>query len=297
MPNPQQRFLFIINPISGGKDKTDWETSIREYFRDIQCEFKIYTLKGENDKPAIQSQINTFHPDRVIAVGGDGTVKLLAEILMGSHMALGILPAGSANGMAKELDIPVEMDKSLDIIVNGKIKKIDLININEEVCMHLGDIGLNAMVVKNFERSDGRGMWGYFKALVGVLWNKRKMFASIETDSGDIQRNAYMIAIANARKYGTGANINPDGSIEDGQFEVVVVRRLSLKEIIKAIFTNRSFHPKKIEIHSTKSVKLLLRKQAHFQVDGEYRGKITRVEAQVLPSVINVMVPKNPKRA
>jgi len=254
---------------------------------------EFYLLTGQNDKPTVQHYIETISPDRVVAVGGDGTVKMLAELLKETPIPLGILPAGSANGMAKELALPLTAREALDVIIDGDCRKIDLVKINEEeISIHLTDIGLNAMLVKYFERSKKRGMWGYGKTILKMLWQKQKMLVTIKTDEGTVKRKAYMVALANARKYGTGANINPDGDISDGKFEVVVVRKLNLLEISKSIFTDRSFHPKRIEVFSTKNVELTTHKKAYFQIDGEYMGKITNIKARVLPQILCVMMPK-----
>ncbi len=287
------KILFVINPISGGKEKNNWETAIREYFKDKPHTQEFYLLNGEDDKQSVQHYIDRVKPNRVVAVGGDGTVKMIAELLQQTDMAMGILPAGSANGMAKELGIPDDAKAALDIIINGVETKIDCIKINEEeLCMHLSDIGLNAMLVKYFEKSGGRGMWGYGQAIFRVLWEKRKMKVTIETDEGTMKRYAYMVAIANARKYGTGANINPEGDVADGKFEVVVVRKLNLFEIGKAIFTDRSFHPKKIETFVTTSVKLTAHRKAYFQIDGEFIGRVTSVTARILPDLVSIMLPQ-----
>ncbi|MGZ5191275.1 MAG: diacylglycerol/lipid kinase family protein, partial [Flavisolibacter sp.] len=270
MQNPKAlKLLFVINPISGGKEKHDWEASIREYFKNRIHTIEIFLLSGKDDKMSIQYHINSAKPDRVVAVGGDGTVKLLAEILKETSIPLGIIPAGSANGMAKELDIPAKLEEALHVITDGLTHKIDLIRINEEeLCIHLSDIGLNAMLVKYFETSKKRGMWGYGKAIFRVMWEKQKMKVTIKTDDQVVKTNAYMVTFANARKYGTGANINPDGNVADGKFEVVVVRKLNVLEICKAIFTNKSFDGEKIEVFSTKNLELQIHKKAYFQIDG-----------------------------
>ena len=287
------KLLFIINPVSGGKEKHDWEASIREYFKDRPHNIEFYLLTGKDDKTSIQHHIDSIKPDRVVAVGGDGTVKLLAEILKETQTPIGILPAGSANGMAKELEIPAEVETALEIITEGECRKIDMIRINEEhLSIHLSDIGLNAMLVKYFEHSKKRGMWGYGKAIFRMLWEKQKMKVTIKTDDGEFKRGAYMVALANARKYGTGANINPDGNVADGKFEVVVVRKLHLPEIFKAIFTNHSFNGDKIEVFSTKTVDISIHHKAYFQIDGEYLAKTKSIHARVLPQILNVMVPK-----
>jgi diacylglycerol kinase family enzyme len=194
--------------------------------------------------------------------------------------------------MAKELAIPLVIEEAIKIIMEGKCEKVDCIKINEEeICIHVSDIGLNAMLVKYFEKSKKRGMWGYGKAIFKVLWEKQKMAVTITTDEGTVKRQAYMVALANARKYGTGANINPDGNVSDGKFEIIIVRKLNVLEIFKAIFTDRSFRPEKIEVFSTTNLEMEIHRKAYFQVDGEYKGKVKSIKARILPGAINVMLP------
>jgi YegS/Rv2252/BmrU family lipid kinase len=227
----------------------------------------------------------------VIAVGGDGTVKLAAQCLLNSIIPLGILPAGSANGMAKELNIPINITKALDVAVNGGTKKIHLVKINNELCIHLSDIGFNAFVVKKFEADHGRGMWGYIKAFWKVLWKRPVMQVKIHTDKEWVKRNAAMIVIANATKYGTGALINPNGKLDDEVFEIIVVKKVSVKEIFQMMFTHTPYDKRKIELFQTRSLHMQSRRRAHFQVDGEYLGKVNNIDATILPNALEVIIP------
>lgn len=286
------KILFIINPISGGKEKRDWEEKIRLFFKQSPHNMEFYILDGESDVVSVQHYIKTINPDRVAGVGGDGTIKMLAQLLYHTSLPLGIIPAGSANGMARELGIPVDIDAALEIIVSGAVTPIDVIKIDDkEICIHLSDLGLNAMLVKQFERSKNRGMWGYGKAIFRTLWEKQKMYVTIQTDTGTEKRKAYMVAIANATKYGTGATLNPEGNVSDGIFEVVVVRKLNVVEIGKAILTEKSFDPEKIEIFKTKKAVLSTLNKAYFQVDGEYRGKVKKVKAEIQAGCLHVLLP------
>lgn len=286
------KILFIVNPIAGGKEKKDWETAIREFFKESDYAIEFYIQTSGNDKPSIQHHIDRFSPDKVVAIGGDGTVKLVAEIIKETTMTLGIVPAGSANGLAKELGIPADVNEAIKIILDGKQGKIDAIKINEEeLCFHLSDLGLNALLVKYFEASNTRGMWGYARSLFKMLWNKRKMRVTIQTDDKIIKRKAYMVALANAEKYGTGAVINPGGDVADGKFEIVVVRKINVVEIFKAVTARKKFNPRKIEVFRTKNVSLAFQQRAPFQVDGEYQGKVASLKARILPGIVNVMLP------
>lgn len=286
------KLLFIINPISGGKQKSSWEEEIKAYFKQSPHSMEFYLLDGESDEASVKHYVDQIRPDRVVGVGGDGTIKLIAEALMNKNIPLGIIPAGSANGMAKELNIPPDVETAVEVAVNGRCRTIDAVEVNGEPCIHLSDIGLNAMLVKSFEQSKSRGMWGYTRAVFSVLRRKQLMRLSITTDAGTVQRKAYMVVVANASKYGTGATINPDGDVGDGRFEAVVVRRLNLWELGKTLLRNRTFDPAKIEVFSTTQLAIDVKHRAYFQVDGEYRGKVKQLQARVLPGCLQVMVPQ-----
>ena len=204
---------------------------------------------------------------------------------------IGILPGGSANGMAKEIGIGTDAQKALDIITTGQVKQIDLIRINDQLCIHLGDIGFNAFVVKTFETFDARGMWGYIKAAWKVLWRNRRMEVSISLDDQFIRRDAAMVVLANASKYGTGAVVNPKGELDDGLFEVIVMKRMALSEILKMMITHKPYDPKKVELFQTTSLSIRSKHEVHFQVDGEYLGKVHNVEAGITPGALYILVP------
>ena len=285
-------FLFAINPVSGGHDKTNWEDGIKSYFADSPHTVHQFKLTGQADDVLIRQQIDRYRPDRVVAVGGDGTIKCVATQLLDSSIPLGILPAGSANGMARELGLPPDVPGSLDVLVNGTPKLVDVISVNDgDICLHLSDIGLNARVVKHYQQNNWRGMFGYLRAVIKALRVKRLMQVQITVGDDCVQRAAIMVVLANARMYGTGAVINPNGKLSDGAFEVVIFRRLSFWEILKLFWQYRPFDPKNIEIYPATSVTIEPHRKAYFQVDGEYRGRVARIDAHVRPGALTILVP------
>lgn len=284
------KLLFIINKGSG-KDDTDWQKNIRDYFEPTGHTIELFDLPDSCNPQDIEQKIKEIKPDRVVAVGGDGTVKLVAECCLKDHIPLGVLPAGSANGMAKELNIPVDAKKALELVVHGTTKKIHLTEVNGELCIHLADLGFNAFVIKKFDTYNARGMWGYVKAALSVLRTHARMQAQIRIDGEQKMKSAAMIVIANATRYGTGALINPDGTLEDELFEVIVVKRISLKEIFKMVVTHQSYDPKKTEVYHTNEVHITSKRKAHFQVDGEYLGKVNEVKATIVRDALEIIVP------
>jgi diacylglycerol kinase (ATP) len=283
------KLLFIVNPGSGSDD-TDFKSLIEDFFRDAAETAEIYELQKDCDLEQIKEAISKSKADRVVAVGGDGTLKLVAECLQGTKTPIGILPAGSANGMAKELGIPVDIQEALELTVSGDPKEIHAVSVNGELCIHLSDIGFNAYIVKKFDDLAQRGMLGYAKATWKALWSHHKMQVEINLEGETIRSEAAMVVIANATMYGTGVKINPEGKLDDDVFEVILVKKYSFSEILKVRFTNLPFNPEKIELFHTKKLNIRTRHKAHFQVDGEYMGKVNEITAEILPAAISVIL-------
>ncbi len=285
-------FLFAINPASGGKDKSDWETAIETFFAGSGHTADLLRLTDEDDAGLIRERIDQLKPDRVVAVGGDGTVKLVAEQVLGTGTPMGILPAGSANGMARELTIPLTAEASLSVVVNGAVKPIDVICIGEsDLCLHLSDIGMNAQLVKYYEQNNWRGKLGYARGVLRVLTRRKLLQVNITVGQETICRTAFMVVLANARLYGTGAVINPNGNLSDGIFEVVILRRLSVWELLKMFWQYEPFDPDKVEIIPATSIHIETRKKAYFQVDGEYRGRVSNIRAEIRAGQLQMLVP------
>lgn len=288
--NKRKKLLFIINPGSGSGE-IDWCLIIKNYFELSDFTIDCFSMPADCDIQKIKDKIKIFFPDQVVAVGGDGTVKLVAECLLQKNIPIGILPAGSANGLAKELGISIDPILALNGLINGHLKKVHAIKINNELCLHLSDIGFNAFVIKNFETQSGRGMWGYLKAAVKALWIHRYLMIELQFQNKKVKLKAAMVVIANATQYGTGALINPLGKLDDDVFEVIAVKKISFREIFKMVISHEPFDPKKTEIFQTNSLLIQSRRKAHFQVDGEYLGKVNKVQADIILNALEIIVP------
>ncbi|MGE9310583.1 diacylglycerol/lipid kinase family protein [Niabella sp. CJ426] len=285
------KILFVINKTSG-ENNNDWQAGIEAYFKGKDVVLEFYHLPDPVDCNSLDQYIKDAKADKVVAVGGDGTISLVAKSVRGTPMILGVIPAGSANGMAKELMIPTKLEDALQIIDSGRQTYMDTILLNDKhLCLHLSDVGINAQLIKNFEEGDTRGKIGYLKVAWKTIIRRQALEVTIKNDDKSFCRKAIMVVIANAGKYGTGAVINPEGEIDDGLFEIVIVKRLTLWGFLK-IMLSLGFDNKNMEIHQTRSVNILAKHRAHFQVDGEYIGKVDKIAAIIQPKNIRIMLPQ-----
>lgn len=286
------RILFVINQKSGKRNDDSLNELITNQSASKGFKTQAYLMQGD-DEEKIRSLIKKFKPDIVAATGGDGTVNFIAGILAHTAVTLAIIPYGSANGMARELNIN-SIDTSFELLSSGKKKKIDLLDINGETCIHLGDVGLNARVVKRFEKDPKRGILIYGKHLLGEMFFLKNYTFKISYDKRTISRKAVSLTFANASRYGTGAIINPNGILDDGKFELVIIKpfpRVKLISITWKMFMGKLNTSDYVEIIRCSEVLVKSSKKTTLQVDGEILGKVKEINARVLPLALEVIVP------
>lgn len=284
---------MVVNPISGGKDKTPIIEHVSKTLKDEPATLEIFKTSGKRDKEDLTSVIEEYDPTRILIVGGDGSIKLVAEILKGDQVPLGIFPAGSANGLAENLDLPTNIAELTRIALGDHFVELDTIKINHELCLHISDIGLNAALIKNYEEGNIRGKLGYLIQSVPTLIKSDFPFQfTIEKEGRTIHKKAVLVAIANARKYGTGSTINPHGKYDDGQFEILVFKEFNFTQILRTFFEDVELSEDFVEIFSASKATIACEKNIPFQIDGEYRGDVRHVEAEISPYKVKIAVPE-----
>ena len=291
----ERKILFVINPKSGLPMFANYQNIISEIGNKEGFEWEIFKTTGKDDPGKIRNCIETFNPDSVIAVGGDGTVNIVAVELLGKDIKLGIIPSGSANGLAFNLSIPDNFRRALNFNLQKEAGAMDVIKINDRhFCLHLSDVGINARIVKRFEKEGSKGMVGYGKQLFKELWEGKTYFPSYVEVPGQRRkmRNAEMIVIANAKSFGTGAIINPAGKINDGQFEIIIIRPYPWWFVFTfafASFIGKVHKMEYVKVYSAKEAKIILPKHQEFQVDGEIIPETGLLKVEIMPGVLNVI--------
>ncbi|MBK0383016.1 NAD(+)/NADH kinase [Pedobacter sp. SD-b] len=290
------KVLFVINHKAGDQKKLDVKKIIDQHSKKHHYQYN-HCLMDEDDLEAkISRELTNYQPDIIAALGGDGTVSLVSSLIYKTNIKLVIVPFGSANGMAKELQIPEDFNNSLDLIVKGKCVEIDLLKVNNEVSIHLADIGINARIVKRFQMDKKRGLLTYAKHLFFEVFILKTHRFKIESDGNNIKTKAFSLTFANATKYGTGAVINPTGKLNDGFFEICIVKPFPKWHIFKIswqMFNNTLAYSEFFEVLRCKKSLITCSKKSTLQVDGEIIGKVKEIELEILPKALKVMIDKN----
>lgn len=280
--NNTDRILLVVNPVSGGTDKTELIETVTAEAKSRGMLLEIYETSCDNNEQKIKDLVRTNPPDRVLVAGGDGTIQLMSKIFQGTDTPIGILPAGSANGFAVSLDIPDTLEEQLSIALGDNLVEIDILEINGHICIHLADMGVNAELIKNYEQGKIRGKLGYaLQSIQSLISADFPYTFNVEANGKQYEQTGIMMAIANANKFGTGAMINPHGKINDGKFEVIIFKNFDLEGIIKTLNGQLTPDMEFVDIISTDHVIVTTTTGVPLQVDGEFIGDTQKTEAKI----------------
>lgn len=270
---PKKKILFIINPISGGFNKTFIPSLIDENLNhqifDAQIIFSEYI--GHAKKLAKNAVASEF--EIIVAVGGDGTINEVASEIESSGKIMGIIPCGSGNGLARTLKIPLNNAKAIANLNHLKTTKIDVGVFNQKKkFFNMAGMGFDAHISALFASQKKRGFRGYIKSTIKEIANYKPEVYLITVDGKEHKREAFMLSIANSSQYGNNAHVSPTALVDDGFLDLCIIKPFSL-----AVFPSLAYHMFKKTVDKSKYVEIIKGKQITIQrtkdgpvhVDGE----------------------------
>ena len=288
------KLLFIVNPISGGVDKEPFLKQAKILCKNYGLEYDIFKSTGVNDKEEALKILYESKPTKVISVGGDGTTLFTSILLLGTGYPMGIIPLGSANGMATELFVnPSPIEAFKDIIMSDIVEGLDILKINNKFyTLHIGDVGINASIVDSYEKDENRGMTTYAKYFIEELKQLKPFPIKVVTNEETIETHVLMSAICNSRKYGTGVPLNIVGNPMDGKFEIVLIESINLSSLLKAglsAFDDKFYDNQTGQVLSTSMAEFIFDTPRLLQLDGEVIGKFKNISIELLAGAVNLI--------
>ncbi len=283
---------MVINPISGGSGKEQLTKDIHIEVAKHNVSLETFETTGNDDEQIIKNIIETHKINRILVAGGDGTIQLVAKAIDDKDISIGIIPAGSANGLASNFNLPNSLEKQVEVALGEHFILMDIVSVNQHLCLHIADVGINAELIKNYENSNLRGKLGYAVQTIPTLIESELPYKFLlEVNEEKLEKEGIMIAIANANKFGTGAMVNPSGKMDDGFFEVLVFKSLDVIKILKTLGGTLEPDAEFVECFTTKSVTIKSEKAVSLQADGEFIGQVNTVEAKLFTSKLKIMIP------
>lgn len=237
--------------------------------------------------------------DTFVVWGGDGTINEVASQLVPHGIPLGIVPAGSGNGLARELGLDWNPRRALDTALRGRVRRIDAGELAGHLFFNVAGIGLDAKLALAFDARKQRGLRGYAASLLHELWAYNPGCYTVTTDGSTtdglaINRKALLIALANTRQYGNRAVIAPLAKPDDGLLELVVVPPLSPVLTLwhaSRLFTRTVHRLPGAVMHSVRGGRIAGDGPLTFHVDGEVVVGPSTLSVRVHPGVLAVRVP------
>ena len=291
------RFHFIINPSAGqGKYKRIIH-AIRRVLSATNLQYEINVLQYRGEAAAIAKKAADSH-DIVVAVGGDGTVNEVLNGVVGTKAVLGIIPAGTGNGFARGIGLPLRPEEACKVLVGGEIRDIDVGRANERYFLGTAGVGFDALIAKAAGERLGpmRGMWLYFVSGALVFYRFNPPLIRVDIDSKVINVSPLLIAIANTRRYGGSALIAPDASPDDGLFDVCVIQRMSAARLVwnlPRLFTGRHVSMHDVEIYKGRNITIDAPRPSPVHLDGEAVEDRSNMQFILMPKAVRMLFPRD----
>lgn len=287
----KRKALFIINPISGGKKKDQVPALIKKILDHTQFEATIvYTERATHGSDLAKDAVGVY--DYVIAVGGDGTVNEIASAIVGTNLALGIIPFGSGNGLARFLRIPMDTGKSIETINGERVEIIDSAKLNTQRFFNLAGMGFDAHIAEVFSHDKNRGFWAYIKSSFSEISKYKAETYHINIDGTEYIRDAFMLSIANSSQFGNNAHVSPCASVQDGLLDVCIIKQFPLWRFIEMgirMFAKTADKSKYVEIIRGKNIIIKRSADGPVHLDGEPQMMGREVNIQMVPASLRII--------
>lgn len=294
-----KKIIFIVNPISGTQSKELILNLLHEKIDKKKYTWEVLHTQRAGHAVELAAQAAEQGVHMVVAIGGDGTINEIGRSLVHTETALGIVPCGSGNGLARHLHIPMEPKKALEIINEGLTSIIDYGKINETSFFCTCGVGFDAFVSLKFAKSGKRGLLTYLEQTLQESLKYQPETYELETEDGTSKYKAFLIACGNASQYGNNAYITPQATLTDGLLDVTILEPFTVLDVPslafqlfnKTIDQNsriKTFRCQKLRIHRTAPGVV------HF--DGDPMHSEEDVHIEIIKKGLHVVVPSKSEK-
>lgn len=295
--NNKRKIVFVINPASGTQGKELILSWINERLDRERYDMEVVYTEYAGHAVEIAARKAAEKVFAVVAIGGDGTINEIARSLVHTETALGIIPCGSGNGLARHLQIPIESKRAVDIINDGVTEVVDYGKINDIPFFCTCGVGFDAFVSLKFSQAGRRGPLTYLEQTLRESLKYRPEVYELEMDGNASARyRAFLIACGNASQYGNNAYIAPKATLDDGLLDVTILEPFTVLDVPALAFQlfNKTIDQNsRIKTFQCKSLRIHRSKPGAAHYDGEPMMTDKDVEVSIVQKELKVIVPRN----
>lgn len=288
----KKRIQFLINPISGGKNKKMFEKLARKHLDVNLFDAEFIVTEHANHASELAKKALADEIDLLVAVGGDGTINEIAKELLNTATPLAIVPEGSGNGLARYLGISTDISQAIKKINAFQMITIDSGLINGHAFFNVAGMGFDALISDRFAGNITRGPVGYLKIVLEEISKYKAQTYKLNIDGNIFERKAFMISIANSPQYGNNAYIAPGASAHDGLLDICIIKPFPLIQfpvMIYHLFSRTAHQSDYVEIIKGKRIIIERPEQGPIHLDGEPVELSQKLTVEVLPFSLKVV--------
>ena len=291
----KRNILFIVNPVSGIGKQKKIETILENTIDHSLLDYTVrYTERIHHGTELAREAVQQGCFDAIVAVGGDGSVNDVVSGMAGSDLALGIIPCGSGNGLARNLKIPLTPTHAVEAINRYKIAEIDTIYLNDRVVTSIAGIGFDARVARRMKQAKARGLQAYAKIILTDYPTYKEHTFRLNIDGNEIERKAWFISFANSNQFGYNTAVAPMAKLDDGLIDVCIVDRIPLLHLpltAPLLYLNHFELSQHVEYFKAREVTVYNNEERWVNIDGEGERIGTELHFFNLRKSLRVLVP------
>jgi diacylglycerol kinase (ATP) len=294
-----KRALVVINPISGVRAYPGGVAEVELAHRvlgEAGFDARVTVTLGPGHATEAAREAAASGVELVVAWGGDGTMNEVARALAFGPIALALVPAGSGNGLARDLGVPLEPGEALALAGTGRRRRIDAGEMNGQLFFNVAGVGLDARIARTFaERQGRRGLLRYAQVGVQELLRYQPQRYDVRWDDGALVSGPMLfIALANSRQYGSHGCIAPAARVDDGRFDIVVVDDQPLWRVltrVPAFFSGRLEAGGGVRMSTFVRARIATEGPLDVHLDGEPATLAGPLDVRVHPQALTVVGP------
>jgi diacylglycerol kinase (ATP) len=292
------KLRFIFNPCSGRPRRTaPLLPVLRDFISARGLDADLVCTEGPGHATEIARDAAASGCERIVAVGGDGTVNEIAQAIIHTPVAMALVPCGSGNGLALHLGLPTSPLSALELAAGsgGRVAELDTGNANGLPFVNAMGLGLDAEVGRRFNQLSRRGLQAYVKVALAAFVSRKVERFTLIVDGRKESLDALLVAIANSDQYGNRAKIAPHARVDDGALDLVAVKPVGL--FGACVLGARLFLgtiDRSPRVRRLKGARFLIERDAAgiIHTDGEIHMAAAAVEVLVRPRSLRVVVPE-----
>jgi len=290
-----KRIVFIVNPKAGTNLQKNIRESVSRHLNHRRFTYGIWHTEYAGHAAELAKKAIEEEYDIVVAVGGDGSINEVASVLLDTNVVMGIVPAGSGNGLATHLGYGRDVDEAVSKINTAEEHLIDVGLMNGQPFINIAGIGFDGLVSNLMKGSNWRGFIPYFLKSVkaGLQYTPRE--CRIEFDDRVLTEKCFIISIANGPMWGYNFQIAPDALLDDGFFEVVIMKdapKWQYFAVVPSTLNGKIYEAEFVEHFRARRVRIIAEGKNYVHLDGEGLIHEGVLEFEIKPKALKILVPK-----